>query len=305
MRTQRQMGQDGRSVLALPGLSLGPGLDAAVDRLPSEALRAFARLQLSAVPARRHLLDGVSDASWPGFVAVGPAGTGKTEVARLLCEVFGVDPGVAILSGASLRGSTPGFGDLPYVCCDGWERAPSDAQRAAGGWLLGYMDSDHSAARTFYVTLDISRGGPSVLHRAHARSAVVIDTTPARRLRGRPASPALPIERMAIPRIDLATTCPPAADLPSELRDELQAQLHAGLTSYGWDNADARSLERLALGRAALTGWDLRQAVLATAMDYLTCVATLGHTRRDATAELAPQLRVDQLPIDDRALVAA
>jgi hypothetical protein len=59
----------------------------------------------------------------------------------------------------------------------------------------------------------------------------------------------------------------------------LHFELLAGLTEDGGRHSDVEPVARIALGRAALTSGPLEQAVLATVLDYLTCAATLHHTR--------------------------
>ncbi|HLB18456.1 MAG TPA: hypothetical protein VK613_04925, partial [Gaiellaceae bacterium] len=300
---------------AAPGLSLAPTLDGAVACLPAEALRAFARLQLAAVPARWHLAREY-DTGWSGFIALGPTKTGKTSVAALLCRVYGIDelaaikvaqhqtPGSLFARRARDRQSPTGYRlerspllQLSYACVDEWDKASREVQAAAGGLLLGNSAGELEGERltirpTVYVTLNTGRAGLGVLHEAHIRRSVVLDTTPLRQLladidedMARLLGGQVPIPRLALERIR-----PAASALPAELRALLRAELRAGLTDDGWRTTDVEPLARIALGRAALTSGPLQQAVLATALDYLTCAATLGHTRPGFAARLAGQL---------------
>ena len=95
-----------------------------------------------------------------------------------------------------------------------------------------------------------------------------------------------------IPRLSLESIKPPMPALPGELRRLLHFELRAGPTEDGGQHSDVEPLARIALGRAALTGGPLEQAVLATVLDYLTCAATLHHTRPGFADRLARRLGV-------------
>jgi hypothetical protein len=138
-----------------PGVSLAPALEAMLACFPAEALRAFVRLQLSAVPARWHLAD-VHSGGWPGFIAFGPTKSGKTAVASAVCRVYDLverraiqkafrqTPGSLVgrreRDGASATGwrveSSP-LVAMPYLAVDEWDKASREVQQAAGGLLLG------------------------------------------------------------------------------------------------------------------------------------------------------------------------
>jgi hypothetical protein len=78
----------------------------------------------------------------------------------------------------------------------------------------------------------------------------------------------------------------------------LRAELRAGLTEEGWQHADTEPLARAALARAAITCGAIEQATFATAFDYLTCAATVGHAQPGFAARLAPQLGAGALMPD-------
>jgi len=313
----------GRSEAGSGTVGLAPALDVALACLPAEALRAFARLQLAAVPARWHLA-GEHDIGWSGFIALGPTKTGKTSIAQLVCRVYGVKelsaikaafretPGSLVGRREKDGGSATGWRaepspalELPYLCIDEWDKASREVQAAAGGLLLGDSADELEGERvkirpTVYVTLNTGRDGLRALHGAHVRRSVVLDTTPLRplladidedmrRLFGGEA----PIPRLRLDRSK------PAPALPDELRNLLRSELRAGLTQEGWQHTDVEPLARVALGRVALTsGVDLERAVLATALDYLTCAATLGHTLPGFASHLAGKLGAGALMPD-------
>ena len=79
----------GRSEVAPQDAEVMPALAGVVADLPCEAYRAMLRLQLSAVIARRHLLDA-HPSGWPSFLAAGDTGDGKTLLARLMCRLLGL-----------------------------------------------------------------------------------------------------------------------------------------------------------------------------------------------------------------------
>jgi DNA-binding MarR family transcriptional regulator len=301
-----------------PRLSLAPTLDAALACLPAEALRAFTRLTLSAIPARWHLASRYPT-GWGGFIALGPTKTGKTSIAALACRVYGIDALAAIkvaqyespgsLFARRLR-EGPGFRverspllGLPFVCVDEWDKASRDLRAAAGGLLLGNATAELEGERlvirpTVYVTLNTGHAGLAVLQEAYVRRSVVLDTSPLAHL-------LVDIDegmarlfggQVAIPHLHLTHVRPPAPALPGEVRAMLRAELRNGLNDDGWAHVDVEALARISLGRGALTGGELEQAALATATDYLSCAATIGHAKPEAAARLASRL------LDDGAL---
>ncbi len=294
-----------------PGLALAPALEAAIDCLPAEALRAFARLQLAAVPARWHLASQYPS-GWTGFIALGPTKTGKTSTAQLVCRVYGLEEVRTIKvaqhetpgSLFARRHREPGgyrverspLLELPYACVDEWDKAPAQLRAASGALLLGNASAELEGERiairpTVYVTLNTGRRGLEELQEAHVRRSVVLDTAPLRPLLADlDEEIARLFTQTPIPRLALGRIRPPASSLSAPLRKLLRAALRAGLTDEGWQSADVEPLARVVLGRAALTDGPLEQAALATAFDYLTCAATLGQTRHGYAAELAPRL---------------
>jgi DNA-binding transcriptional ArsR family regulator len=308
-----------------PGLSLVPALDAALECLPAEALRAFARLQLAAVPARWHLADTYA-AEWVGFIAGGQTKSCKTSVGRLVCRAYGLDELLAILI---LRYETPGsiLGrrladsksptgfrlerspvlDLSYLCLDELDKASREVKAAAGALLLGTTQAQlEGAVRTIrpliYTTLN-SDHEMRELDDAYVRRSVVINTGPLRELL---ADADLGMARLfdasgRIPRLSLERLKPPQSSLPPDLWDLLRGELRAGLTDEGRALSDTEPLARIALGRAALTGGDLEQAVLAVAFDALCCASTLGHTVAGYIDRLAHRLGGGALAPDPNA----
>jgi Mn-dependent DtxR family transcriptional regulator len=300
----------------MSGLELAPTLDVALACFPSEALRAFIRLQLAAVPARWHLVSQHS-AGWPGFIAPGPTGTGKTSVALFVCRVYGLlerqaikvaqweTPGSLVArhyrDGKAATGwrveRSPALAS-PYLCVDEWEKAAVAVQATAGGLLLGNAVDELEGERfelrpTVYVTLNTGREGLQALHSAHVRRSVVLDTTSLKPLLAnldRDMDRLLESGEVPIPRLSVEQLRPPVRALPRDLRELMRSELRAGLTDEGWELTQVEAVARIAIGRAALTDGDLEQAVLATVYDYLTCASTVDHARADYSARLAGRL---------------
>lgn len=65
-------------------------LNGIISRIPMQH-GFYVRLVIDAVIARYHLAD-IRNEPWPGFMAIGGSGTGKTTMHRLLCRLFGFDP---------------------------------------------------------------------------------------------------------------------------------------------------------------------------------------------------------------------
>lgn len=295
---------------------LAPALERAIGHLPAEPLRAMTRLQLSAVPVRWHQAETRSS-GWCGFISLGPTKTGKTSIAALVCRVFGLDERTAVrVAQTETPGSMVGrrqpdrahpsgyrfdrspLLDLPYVCVDEWDKAPKDVKSAASGLLLGNTVIEQEGERlvirpTVYVTLNTGRAGLGAMHEAHVRRSVVIDTAPLRPLLVDLDERMDALFNGPTPRMNLRSLRPGMLELPSELRAELRAELRRGLTDEGWDHTDIEPVARLAIGRHVMTDCDLEQATLATALDYLSCASTIGHTRDGFASRLAARLSGD------------
>ena len=133
--------------------------------------------------------------------------------------------------------------------------------------------------------------GLRVLHAAHVRRSVVIDTTPLNPLLDDLDRAVRRIKngQVVVPKLNLDQVRPPAPALPDDLWELLRTKLREGLNDDGWGLTDVEPLARIALGRAALADGPLDQAVLTTVHDYLACADTLGHARDGYPARLAPQ----------------
>lgn len=108
--------------------------------LPSEAHQAFFRLLLSGIVSK-HLLLEHHDSPWPAFFMVGQTKAFKTALAKVICEVLGLDPTIHVrpmhtatagelgirrepqkgVDRYSAKGSD--LYDLPFICLDELDKA--------------------------------------------------------------------------------------------------------------------------------------------------------------------------------------
>lgn len=318
--------QAGAGVAAL---DLSPALTAAVELLPSEAHKAFVRLLISAVVARHHLLEHHPD-GWGGFVALGPTQTAKTTLAHFVCDVFGLDHVRAVRlvqseTPASLLGqrTTETGGrrtfepspllDEPFLCLDELDKARAGELKAAALKLLQgdaaqELEGDRFGIRPTVMVCFNARPDQltAMVGEAYVRRSAVLDTTPLAPLLLEVATVVRRIRRPGtVPSIDLRAYVPPAAELAEELWQQLHALLGRELTAEGRALADVEAISRWVLGRAPFVGGDLELATLATAFDYLTTAATVGHAREGYAQRLRAELGADALLLPDTGAVAA
>jgi hypothetical protein len=312
----------------MPGLAMTDALDAALGMLPAEPMKAFARLLLSGVVARHHLRwrdgSGWSD-GFGSFVAAGPTKTGKTALAKMVCQAFGFVEAQTIRNASAetplslwgRRVQQPGVGWVlepadtlgrPFLCIDEFDKAPAELR----GRLIQLGQGDALAAGEGDQLLEVAptvlfclNGGPGDLHEAYRRRSVVLDLEPLTPLLDDVHKAMRQLLSGAVPRLQLDRLAPPAAELDDDDRDLLHAALRQGLTDHGWRWTDERAVESLALGRAGLTRSDLATAAAATAADYLSCARTVGEARPGIPPVLAERLAGSSslLPVPVRAEV--
>ncbi|HEX6490805.1 MAG TPA: hypothetical protein VF002_05480 [Gaiellaceae bacterium] len=299
------------------------GITASHAKNLPEAYPAVAAPARSARSKPRPPRAGSHPDGWGGFVLVGPSKTGKTTVAKFVCRLFGLEERQAIrLAPEETPGSLfgrrqpgkdgfrferPPLFELPFACVDEWDKAEQETRRAASALLLGKtvgeLEGKELVIRpTVLVCMNDAGRGVATLHEAYLRRSVVLDT-------GALGSLLEDIDEAAhrlftgtrLPSLPLARLRPPAERLPEELRTLLRSQLKANLSAEGWRLADVEAIGRLALGRAALTGGELKHAVLATVFDYLSCAATLGQAEARFALRLGPTLGGQVLLLPDRA----
>jgi hypothetical protein len=312
----------------LPGLAMTAALDAALDLLPAEPMKAFVRLLLSGVVARHHLRWQLLAATgsvdgFASFVAAGPTKTGKTAMAKLVCQAFGLIEAQAIRTAIAetekslwaRRAPQPGGGyrlepsdtlGRPFLCIDEFDKAPAELRShlvlLAQGDALAAGEGDQllEVAPTALFCLN---GSADFVHEAYRRRSVVLDLNPLLPLLGDVHRAWRLLLGGAVPRLQLDWLAPPGPELADAERELLLDGLRQGLTEPGWRWADERAIERLALGRAGLTGSDPAAAAAATVADYLSCARTVGEARPGLPAVLAARLAGSSslLPVPVRA----
>ena len=318
----------------LVGKNLTPALDRAIRELPAEGLQAFTRLVLSGVVARHHLGDFLED-GWGSFMVIGPTNTGKTTIAKFVCEVFDLKRAQTILNvpaetaeslwarrsqvegGGMISVPSPALGRA-FLCLDEFDKASSDLRRSMLRLVQGDTrvagDGDQILEVRPTVMLCANFPSPDKIPAEYRRRSVVLDTAPLE-----PLLRDLPTvnERLfagAIPHLSL-DKCRPPGELPQDVRDELRRALGELLTERGFRQCDQRAIQRMTLGRAGLTGSsDLRGAAMATVADYWVCAQTVGEGRLAPPAwfiellggAMIPNLpaAVDQSDIHERSLRA-
>ncbi len=84
-------------------------LDSVLSMLPP-AHATFSRMIIETIIARMHLAETCND-PWPGFMAIGGSGTGKTTIHKLICRLFGWDhvPCTVNMTQAHTRGALKGI----------------------------------------------------------------------------------------------------------------------------------------------------------------------------------------------------
>jgi hypothetical protein len=266
-------------------------LDQAVARL-APPLRALVRLLVSAACARHHLC-GARTSGWLSGIAVGPTQTGKTLAGLIVAKAPGLDPETAKrLTSTETEKSLWGRREQqakdawvirpapvlgwPFVIVDELDKAPAPVRRATLRLLQGETRVPGEPGQVVESTctaLVTSNTDAAVVPPEYRRRSVVVDTAGAPVIAYDLAADVL----AAVPRLSYQHLRPPAGALPAGLITEMQDVLKEHLSMEGWQLADVRALESAALGRAALTGAGLDDAVADTIGDYLTCAATTGH----------------------------
>jgi DNA-binding MarR family transcriptional regulator len=283
-----------------------PALDAALALLPAEALRAFVRLLLSVTVARHHLHQ-VRPSGWLSAIATGPTGTAKTLAGIITCRLLGLDEAVTVrLVGSETERSLWGRREqvtgggwtfrpaaplgYPLLVLDELDKAPAELRTAVLKLLQGEakVAVEDGVAEVVPAVLVTTNATASSLRAEYQRRAVVLDTGPLEPL-VLPSIDLVAEKLMApgtLPRLDLGKLRPPAESLGAAERDTLRSLLREVLTPDGWRLADVRGLSLAALGRAAVWGYDLDEAAMATAADYLACAWTMGEVVPERLADL-------------------
>jgi hypothetical protein len=293
--------------------------DRAVARL-APPLRALVRLLVSAACARHHLR-GTRTAGWLSGIAVGPTQTGKTLAGLIVAKALWLDPETAKrLTSTETEKSLWGRREQqtkdtwvirpapvlgwPFVIVDELDKAPAPVRKATLRLLQGETRVPGEPGQVVEIActaLVTSNTDATVVPPEYRRRSVVVDTAGAPVIAYDVAADVL----ADVPRLPYPHLRPPAAALPAGLITEMQDVLKEHLSMEGWQLADVRALESAALGRAALTGADLDDAVADTIGDYLTCAATTGHIAQQPAEPDQDDAQVPEPSPDDYATQSA
>jgi hypothetical protein len=302
-----------RSQLQTAGGSLELGQ--AIERWPTEAHRAFLRLLVAAIVARRHLATQRPDRH-PAFVAAGTTGSGKSSMAEFACRVFGIDPAAQImLLSDCTRGAILGRTEHadgggwtftpspllvePLIVFDEFDKGERDVRQAAlmccHGSTRRVIENTPVALRAVpMLACNTPQGLP--VPDEFRRRAIVLDTAHVaikdldlkmRELR-REGGP---------PRLDLDRLRPAGWELPEDVFALMRSLVLGALTDRGAELYSADSLELIALGYTggvAPASVNYAEHAVAAARDYLTCAETVSETRPGWRGELRAHLAGDQ-----------
>lgn len=272
----------------------GATLGEALDGWP-HAHRAFASLLVSTAVARRHLA-AARLSRWPGFMAIGETGSGKSSAVEVAVTLLGLDLArVRVFLSGQTAGTLLGRREQTP---DGWQFAPAPLTRGPLAFFDEYDKADdptRRAALPYFQgearvmaedqVLDLApvpvlaanppaRGDRyAVLRPEYRRRSVVLDT---RYMRGRGE---VFEELMSRPRgrvLDLDRLAPPASRLDEDGRAVLK-QVRQVLTEAGAEEfPGVEALELAALGRLPLLDTpDHTRAAFLTALDYLLVTETV------------------------------
>jgi MoxR-like ATPase len=263
--------------------------------------RAFLELLLSEVVARHHLAELEPHL---GFIAIGKTGLGKTSLAEVAFELFGLDKvehtrlvpeqtegellGRRYPSSEGFQYELPAVAELPVVLFDEFDKAGPDQRQMAWTYFQGRLEvmRGHHRLTLRPVPIIASNYAPGAhrlaqLRPEYRRRAVVLDVGADKALTAHLEQDLAEFYAghrwRGLLRLD--DLRPPATEdawaraLGKLVRDKMVTEEGLELC------ADARALELLALGRAALYGAvsaaERAEAAVFTAHDYLVCLGSV------------------------------
>lgn len=283
----------------------GDVLEDLLDGWP-QPYRAFVQLLVSALVARHHLSEH-RPSGHLSFVALGETGTGKSALARLVCDLFAWPVAehelqLPMQSAGSLlgrRNETPqgwvwepaAATRLPFLLLDEVDKATEPVRRLA--MIYAHGESQQSAegqVHDLHPTVMLAANPPrssreryDVVRPEYRRRSAVLDTGFMRSRRTEVEQLLRAhYDRTPRPRLSLDRLTVPQGLSPGALAT-IGSLMHV-LTSAGAEEfPGTRSLELAALGRCALIGpgADDRLAAVSVAIDYLHVTETVpGQIRR-------------------------
>lgn len=292
------------AVLSADPVSAGGALDDALALWADLGLyphRAFLELLCATVVARHHL-HAVNDGPYLGFMAAGDTGTGKSAVADMARELFGLSKARTVrLLPSATPGSVLGRRERedgayrwvpspvaagPLVVFDEFDKAEDAVRRAVLPYFQGQVEvADEDDVLRLLPTPVLTTNVPSrgerlrLLLPEYRRRCVVLDTAYADE-RGHDLEVALGAwDSRPHPVLRLADVPAPPASLPEDARTLLTSLTHALTKAGRQQKPPTRALEAAALGRAALARdtsiQGLLLATVSVAVAYLTVAEQL------------------------------
>ncbi|MFC2019795.1 hypothetical protein ACFLU4_07630 [Chloroflexota bacterium] len=302
-----------------------PKLKKLINMLPTELHRAFFRLLLSGIIAKYHLLE-VYDDGYPAFILGGETKSFKTALATVVCKLLGLKPEEniyplfsAIAGEFGVRrfrakekkftiAASPLFRQ-PFVCLNEFDKViDRDTRRNVlffldGRWKFTIEGELVENRVCTMVTLNTKIGTEGIerfgIPAPYIRRSIVADTEHVRmELRDvdRVAKKIFEVKefpRINIQRLNIVQT-KLTDDVFGSLRDLLMDCTEEGFQRL----IDTMPLVILILGRSALLGSDVREAMYQTLWDRLVCLESLGGTvsgwREKVAREWTKYKREDQ-----------
>jgi hypothetical protein len=274
-----------------------------VDMLPTELHQMFFRLVLSGVIAKHCLADTYDD-GYPSFLLGGKTKSFKTALATIVCKVLGLKPeeniyplfsGIAgefgvrrfRAKGEGFHITASPFFKQTFVCLDEYDKViDRDTRRNVLFFLDGRrkfpVEGETIENRTCtMVTLNTKIGEGSItrfgIPAPYIRRSIVADTEHVHmELRDVDLVAKRIFEMKDFPKIDLGKLRITHTELPEDLFNCLRNLLMNCTDEAFLGLIDTKPLVILVLGRSALLGGDVREAMYQTLWDRLACLESLG-----------------------------
>ncbi len=296
-----------------------------IDMLPTELHRAFFGQLLSGIIAKYLLADAFED-GYPAFILGGATKSFKTALAAVMCKVLGLKPEETIYpmfsaipgefgirrfrsKGDSYHITASSLFKQSFVCLDEFDKITDrDTRRNALFFLDGRnkfsAEGEPVENRTCtMLTLNTKIGKEGVarfgIPEPYIRRSIVADTEHVRtELKNIDLIAKKIFEMKDFPRIDLEKLHITGTKLPNDVFTCLRTLLLSCTDEPFQRLVDTRPLEILTLGRSALLGGDVREAMYQTLWDRLVCLESLGGTvagwRETVAKEWAKYKREEQ-----------
>jgi len=282
-----------------------PKLKKLIDMLPTDLHRAFFRLVLSGIIAKYHLSD-VYDDGYPALILGGETKSFKTALASVACRLLGLKPEESIYplfsaiagefgvrrfraKGESFHIATSPLFKKPFVCLDEFDKVPDrDTRRNVLFFLDGRRKFPVEGELVenlvcTMVTLNTRIGKDGIarfgIPEPYIRRSIVADTEHVRmELRDVDLVAKKIFEMKEFPKIDLGKLRITHTELPEDVFNCLRNLLMNCTDEAFQGLIDTKPLVIITLGRSALLGGDMKEAMYQTLWDRLVCLESLGGT---------------------------